>query len=153
MPLPIHIELKPSPLLLAGALLLLCGAGCTLVLSPLAPLWRLATLAALCITGAAAVQGLLHGRTGRALFRLEWVGGPHWVLEDGRGRRRAARLAPASRRLGRVSLLVFQRGVFGRHDRPWVVVLPNMVSDASAARRLRARLTLEGDTMRATDVA
>jgi hypothetical protein len=151
MPLPIHLELKPSPVLLTGALLLVGGAGCTLWLAPLVPELRIAALVLLCVSGVAALPGLLYGHAGRALSRLEWVEGQHWVLEDGRGRRRAARLAPGSRRLGRVSLLVYRRGVFGRYDRPWVVLLPNMVSDAAAARRLRARLTLDGAGMRGLD--
>lgn len=148
MPLPILIELKPSPLLLAAALTLLCGAGCTVLLLPIAPLWLVIGLVVVSIAGAAVLPGLLYGRAGRALSRLEWLGGPHWVLEDGRGRRKAARLGRHSRRLGKVSLLVFEPGVFGRHDSPWVLLLPNMVSDAAAARRLRARLTLDGTVMR-----
>lgn len=153
MPSPILLELKPSPLLLAGAVLLLCGAGCTLALAPLTPGWRLAGLASLLLSGVHAVRNLLHGRCQGALARLEWLGGPHWVLQDGRGRVRAARLGVGSRRLGRASLLIFRRGVFGRFDRPWAVVMPNMVTDASAARRLRARLTLDGEAMRSRAVA
>lgn len=149
--MPILIELKPSPLLLAAALTLLCGAGCTVLLLPLARVLSVAGLVVLCCAAAAVLPGLLYGRAGRALSRLEWLGGPHWVLEDGRGRRKAARLARHSRRLGRVSLLIFERGVFGRHDSPWVLLLPNMVSDAAGARRLRARLSLDGTVMRGVE--
>ena len=151
MPLAISIQLKPSPLLLIGAVALLAGASCTVVMAPLASALRGAALVSLCIAGILAIEGLLHGRTRRALSRLEWLEGPHWVLEDGSGRRKAARLARSSRRLGRASLLIFERGVFGRYDRPCVLVLPNMVSDPAAARRLRARLTLDGNHMRGLD--
>ena len=153
MPLPILIELKSSASLLAAALTLLCGAVCAVLWMPLAPALRIAALVPLCVVGLAAVSGLRYGRAGRALSRLEWLGGPHWVLADGRGRVKAARLARSSRRLGRVSLLIFERGVFGRFDRPWVAVLPNMVSDGAAARRLRARLTIDTALMRGLDVS
>jgi hypothetical protein len=120
---------------------------------PLAPIVRIAALAPLCVVGLAATNGLRYGRARQALSRLEWIGGAHWLLADGQGRIKAARLARSSRRLGRVSFLIFERGVFGRFDRPWVVILPNMVSDRAAARRLRARLTLDTALMYGLDVS
>ena len=152
MPLPILIELQPSPSLLVAAMTLLVGALCALLWMPLAPWLRIAALAPLLVVGVVAVNGLRYGRAGRALSRLEWLGGPHWVLANGEGRVKAARLASSSRRLGRVSFLIFERGVFGRFDRPWVVIRANMVSDGTAARRLRARLTLDTALMHGLDV-
>ncbi len=148
MQLPIVIDLKPSPVPVAAAALLLACALCSVMLAGLPLSARLAIALMLCLAGAAGIDSLRYGRAPRALRRLEWLGDQRWLLQDGAGRCAPALLARGSRRLGGASLLIFRRGVFRRRDRPWILVLPNMVSDASAARRLRARLTLDGARMR-----
>lgn len=104
-------------------------------------------LAVLVLAGARALMALRFGR-GRALASLAWQEGDRWLLRRADGRSAEARLHPRSRRAGLALLLVFRRGVFERCDCPWVLVLPHMVSDPDAARRLRVRFTLDGPGMR-----
>jgi hypothetical protein len=88
---------------------------------------------------------LLHGRAGRALRRIEWLGGDAFILEEGGGRRVPARLLTASRRFGPAMLLAFD-------SRHWVLVLPAM-TDAEAGRKLRVFLGLRRPTLRAPATA
>ena len=99
------------------------------------------------LLGAPALINLRFGR-GRALQSLEWRGGDRWQLLRADGRCAEARLHPRSRCLGQALLLVYHRGVFRRLDRPWVLVLPHMVSDIGAARHLRMRFTLDAQALR-----
>ena len=59
-----------------------------------------------------------------------------------------ARLHPDSRRIGEAVLFIFRRGAGEGWGTHWMLVLPHMVSDRAALRRVRARLTLEGAVMR-----
>lgn len=102
---------------------------------------------ALVLVGIRALGSLRFGR-GRALASLDWQTGDQWLLRRADGRCARARLHPRSRRVGTALVLMFRRGVFGRRDRPWILVLPHMVSDPGSARRLRVRFTLDGPRMR-----
>jgi hypothetical protein len=90
---------------------------------------------------------LLHGRAGRALRRIEWLGGDEFILVEGGGRRAPARLLPASRRLGRAVILVFDA-----RPRHWVFLLPGM-TDAAAGRKLRVFLGLRRNVLRGPSAA
>lgn len=152
MPSPIVLDLKPSPLaLLVGVALILC-AGFAVVLADLSLALRIGAVLLLCRVGCAELRSLLYGHSVHALSQLQWLGDDRWLLRDSGGRCARARLARSSRRFGGATLLVFRRGVFTRCDRPWVLVFPNMVTDASAARRLRARLGVDGARMRGMEV-
>jgi hypothetical protein len=125
--------------------------------------WLAAAVAAVCSAAAAWVVALvmaalalgawrlfpqlLHGRASRALRRIEWLGGDAFILEEGGGRRVAARLLPASRRVGRAMILVFDC-----KPRHWVLLLPGM-TDAEAGRKLRVFLGLRRNVLPAPAAA
>lgn len=147
IPSSIRFELVPSRLQLAAGTAALLAAAASILSCQAPPLLTTACLAALGVVGARALLDLWYGRR-RALQGLEWRGGDRWRLWRADGRCTEARLHPRSRRAGSAVLLVFRRGVFGRWDRPWILLLPHMVSDAAAARRLRVLFTLEGRRLR-----
>jgi len=147
MPSSIRFELAPSRLQLLAGIAALLAAVASILSFQAPPLLTAACLAALGAVGACALLGLWYGRR-HALQSLEWRGGDRWRLWRADGRCAEARLHPRSRRVGSSVLLVFRRGVFGRWDRPWVLLLPHMVSEAAAARRLRMLFTLESRRLR-----
>ncbi|MFO1467116.1 MAG: hypothetical protein U1F35_11890 [Steroidobacteraceae bacterium] len=79
------------------------------------------------------LPSLVYGR-GRALSRLQWRPSGRWRLTRGDGATTQATLHPASRRVGRAVLLVFEGAT--------ALIGPHMVSDPDAARRLRMQFTL-----------
>lgn len=143
----IRLDLLPSRLQEGVGIAALGAAAATLAGSGMPLLVTGFCLAVLALVGTHALGALMFGR-GRALASLAWQEGDRWLLRRADGRCAEARLHPRSRRAGLALLLVFRRGVFSRLDRPWILVLPHMVSDPAAARRLRMRFTLDGAGMR-----
>jgi hypothetical protein len=148
LPLTLRLELSASlPVLCVGAILI-AAAAAAVVISPLHPVLLTLSLLIVTLSGARGLWLNWHGRAGAALKAIEWQGGDRWLLWRGDGRQARARLHPRSRRIGLAALLVFRRGGFSRFGQQWVLVLPHMVNDGAALRRLRARLTLQGESMR-----
>lgn len=143
----IRLVLAGSKAVLTPALLLVSAAFIAALNSTMSMFIKILLLAYLGVAAAHCLPLLRHGRSKVALRELQWQGGDRWTLRRGDGRCSQGRLDRRSRRIGQATLLVFRRGVFGRFDRPWVLVLPHMVNDPSALRRLRMRLTLDARRM------
>jgi hypothetical protein len=144
----IRLELSESwPLLFAGVSLLGLTAA-ALLASPLAGLPSGLLVLAVTAVGGQSLWHMRHGRHPGAWRCIEWQGGDRWTLWRGDGRARVARLHPDSRRIGEAVLFIFRRGRGDGWSTCWLLVLPHMVSDPAALRRVRARMTLEGAAMR-----
>ena len=148
MTAPIRLQIRPSGRLIALLAALTGTAGFAILAGLPQLLPRSLALLLLGLGGWRALRLCLHGRPGPALCRLEWLGEDRWRAWRGDGRCAVLRLDRRSRRLGVALLLVFRAGEFGRFERPWALLLPHMVNDPDAARRLRARFTLDGARMR-----
>ena len=144
----VRLDLRESLPLMAAGLAFLAVTVIALFSSPLHPLLAGVLSLAVAVVGGRDLWRMRHGGPPGSCRSAEWRGGDRWLLSRCDGRVTPARLHPSSRSLGEAVLLVFRRGTGGCSSTRWLLVLPHMVSDPAALRRVRARLTLEGANMR-----